>query len=70
MAKIMSFVDAPRVMYRGSHGIEILPGPNIVGYNTRKRQKMLEITSFADGARLVFRGSQGIENLLGSENRG
>ena len=27
MLEIMSFDDAARVMYRGSRGIEILPGP-------------------------------------------
>ena len=27
MAKITSFVDTSRVMYRGSQGIEIRPGP-------------------------------------------
>ena len=27
MREIMSFDDAARVMYRGSRGIEILPGP-------------------------------------------
>ena len=28
MLEIMSFDDAARVLYRGSRGIEILPGPN------------------------------------------
>ena len=65
MAGTTSFADASRVVYRGSQGIEILPGPKIVGYNPRKRPKMLESTSFADAARVVCRGSQGIKILPG-----
>ena len=70
MAEITSFIDASRVVYRGSHGIEILPGPKIVSYNPLKRLEMLQITSFADAARVMYRGSEGIETLPGSENRG
>ena len=53
MAEITSFVDASRVVYHGSHGIEILPRLKIVGHNQRKQPEMLEITSFADTARVV-----------------
>ena len=48
----MSFADASRVVYRGSLGIVVLPGPKIVGYNSRKRPEMLEIMSFVDASRL------------------
>ena len=58
MAEIMSFLDASRVVYRGSQGIEILPGPKIVGYNPRKWPEMAEITSFVDISRVVYHGSQ------------
>ena len=51
MLEITSFADASRVVYQRSLSIEILPEPNIVGYNRRKRPEMLEITSFADTAR-------------------
>ena len=54
MLKIMSFADTARVVYQGSKGIEILPWPKIVGYNTRKRPEMLKLTSFADTARVVY----------------
>ena len=57
-------------LYRGSQGIDLLPGPKIVGYNSRKRPEMLEITSFVDASRVVYRGSQGIEILPESKNRG
>ena len=70
MLKITSFDDAARVMYRGSQGIKILPGPEIVGHNPRKLHEMLEITSFVDTARVVCRGSQGIKILPGPVNRG
>ena len=70
MPEITSFDDAARVMYRGSWGIEILPGPKNVDYSRRKRQEMCEITSFDDAARVVYRGSRGIEILPGPENRG
>ena len=69
MLKITSFAHAARVVYRGSHGIEISSGPKIVGYNPRKRPEMLEITSFADVARVMYWGSHGIEILPGTENR-
>ena len=67
MLEITSFDDAARVVYRGSWGIEILPGPKNRG---RKWPKMLEITSFNDAARVVYRGSRGLEILLGPENSG
>ena len=54
VAEITNFADAPRVVYRGSRGIEILPRLSIVVYNPRKQQKMLEIMSFADTARVVY----------------
>ena len=54
MAEITNFADASRVVYRGSHGIEIHPGPKIVGYNPRKRPEMLEIMSFADTTSIVY----------------
>ena len=53
MLKITSFAHAARVVYWGSHGIEILSGPKIVGYNQRKRAEMLELKSLADAARVV-----------------
>ena len=65
MPEIMSFDDAARVMYRGSRGIEILPGPKTVDYSPRKRTEMSEIKSFDDAARVMY-----IEILPGSENRG
>ena len=70
MLEITSFVDASRVVYRGSHGFEIRLGPKIVGYNPRSRPEMAEITSFVDASRVVYHGSQDIEILLGSKNRG
>ena len=70
MLEIMSFDAAARVMYRGSRGIEILPGPKTVDYSPRKRTEMREIMSFDDAARVVYRGSRGIEILPGPENRG
>ena len=69
MLEITSFDDAARVVYRGSRGIEILPGPKNRG-RPRKRPEMLEITSFDDAARVMYRGSRGIEILPGPENRG
>ena len=68
MLEITSFVDAARVVCRGSQGIKILPGPKIVGHNPRKLAEMLEITSFVDAARVMCRGSQGIKTLPGPEN--
>ena len=68
MREFTSFDDAARVVYRGSRGIEILPGPENRG--PRKRPEMREITSFDDAARLVYRGPRGIEILPGPENRG
>ena len=70
MAEITSFADALIVVYRGSHCIEILLGPQIVGYNPRKWQKMAEITSFADASRGVYRGVTVNRNPLGTTNRG
>ena len=70
MPEIMSFDDAARVVYRGSQGIEILPGPEVVDYSPRKLPEMPEITSFDDAFRVVYRGSQGIEIHLGPKNRG
>ena len=68
MDEIMSFADPARVVYRGSQGIEILPGLENHGYNPRKRQEMAENTSFADPSRVVYRGSEGIEILPGLKN--
>ena len=71
MREITSFDDAARVVYRGSRGIEILPGPENRGlYSQRKRPEMLEITSFDDAARVMYQGSRGIEILPGPENHG
>ena len=42
MPEITSFDDAARVMYRGSRGIEILPGPKTMDYSPRKQQKSLK----------------------------
>ena len=69
MPEITSIDDAARVVYRGSGGIEILPGPKNVDYSPRKRPEMPEITSFDDAARVMYRGSRGIEILLGPKNR-
>ena len=68
--EIMSFDDAARVVYRGSRGIEILPGPKNVDHSPRKRLEMREITSFDDAARVVYRGSRSIEILPGPEKCG
>ena len=46
MPEITSFDDDARVVYRGSQGIEILPGPEVVDYSPRKLPEMPEITSF------------------------
>ena len=70
MLEITSFDDAARVVYRGSRGIEILPGPENVDYSPRKRPEICEITSFDDAARVMYRGSRSIEILPGPENRG
>ena len=66
MLEIMSFDDAARVVYRGSRGIEILPGPKNRGLT--KTTRMLEITSFDDAARVVYRGSRAIEILPRAKN--
>ena len=63
MLEITNFADASRVVYLGSQGIKILPGPKIVGYNPRKWPEVLEMMSFADTSRVVYRGSQGIKIL-------
>ena len=70
MLEITSFADASRVVYQTSQSIEILPEPNIVGYNRRKRPEIAENTSFADAARVVYRGAQGNKILPGPKNRG
>ena len=70
MLEITSFDDAARVLYQGSRGIKILPGPEKVDYSPRKRPEMREITSFDDAARDMYQGSRGIEILPGPENRG
>ena len=70
MSETTSFDDAAIVVYRGSQGVEILPGPKTVDYSTRKRPEMPETTSFDDGARFVYPRSQGIKILPGPENRG
>ena len=67
---ILGYRRHPRVVYRGSQGIEISRDPKIVGYNPRKRLEMAKITSFVDASRVVYRGSQGIEILPGPKNRG
>ena len=69
LTEITTFADTARVVYRGSHGIKIPPGPNNRGF-PRKQPEMLEITTFADLSRVVYRGSQGIEILPGVENHG
>ena len=65
-----SFSDLPRVVYRGSEGLDILSGLKIMAYNLRKWPEMAENTSFAYPSGVVYRGSQGIEILLGLENHG
>ena len=70
MAENTSFADLPRVVYRGSQGIEILLDSKIMVYNPQKRLEIAEIASFADLSRVVYRGSQGIEILPGLENHG
>ena len=70
MPEITSFDDAARVVYRGSQGIQILPGPKIVDYSLRNRPEMPEITTFDDAARVMYRGSQGIEILSRPKNHG
>ena len=70
MLEITSFEDAARVVYQGSRGIEILPGPKNVDYSPRKRSEMPEITSFHDAVGVVYRGSRGIEILSGPKKRG
>ena len=70
MPEITSFHDATRVVYRGSRGIDILPGPKTVDNSPRKRTEMAEIMSFDDAARVVSRGSRGIDILPGPKNRG
>ena len=70
MPEITSFHDASRVVYQGSLGIEILPGPKTMDYSPRIRPEMPEITSFYDASRVVYRGSWGIEILPGPKKRG
>ena len=70
MREITSFDDAARVVYWGSRGIEILPGPEKRGLQPTKRPEKLEITSFDNAARVMYRGSRGIEILTGPEKRG
>ena len=45
MTENTSFSDLPRVMYRGSEGLDILSGLKIMGYNLRKWPEMAENTS-------------------------
>ena len=70
MADNTSFADLSRVVYRGTQGIEILPGLENHGLYPRKRPEMAENMSLADPARVVYRVSQGIQILLGLENHG
>ena len=70
MPEIMSVDDAARVVYRGSKGIEILPGPKNMDHSPRKRPGMREITCSNDATRVLYRGSRGIEILPGPKNRG
>ena len=65
MREIRSFDDAARVVYRGSRGIEILPGPKTMDYSPGKRPEILEIISFDDAARVVYRGVTGHQNPPG-----
>ena len=57
MTENTSFPDLPRVVYRGSEGLEVLSGLKIMGYNLRKQPEMAEKTRFADPYRVVYRGS-------------
>ena len=68
MPEIMSFDDAARVVYRGSRGIEILPGPQNCGAH-ENCQKCLKSRVLAI-PRVVYRGSRGIEIRPGPQNRG
>ena len=70
MAENTSFADPSSVVYRGSQGIEILPGLENHGLYPLKWPEMDENTNFADPSRVVYRRSQGIEILPGSENHG
>ena len=70
MLEITSFDDAARVVYRGSRGIEILPGHETVNYSPRKPPEMPKITSLDGAASVVSRGSRGIEILPGHQNHG
>ena len=70
--QIASFYDATRVVYRGSRGFEIFPGPKNCGrgpgpfkstsnpktvcYSPRKRLEMPKVASFYDATRVVYRG--------------
>ena len=56
MAEITSLVDACKVVYRGSQGIEILPGPENRGLSPTKTARNCEITSFIDVLELCTRG--------------
>ena len=61
------FADASIVVQRGVTVNRILPGPQIVGYKPRKRQKMAEITSFAEVSIVVYQGSNDIEIHTGPQ---
>ena len=69
MPEITSFDDAARFTYRGSRGIEILPGPKNRG-RPRKRAEMAGIMSFDDATKVVSRESRGIEILPVPKNHG
>ena len=70
MPEITSFYDAAIVMYLGSQGIDIVPGPKTADYSPRKRPEMPEITSFYDATRVVYRGSRGFEIFPVHKNNG
>ena len=69
MSEIVSFYNTTRVVYRGSRGFEIFPGPKNVDYSPRKRPEMPEIVSFYDATRVVYWGSRGFKIFPGPENR-
>ena len=69
MPEIMSFHDAAGVMYLGSRGIEILPGPKTWTI-AHEPSELPEIMSFHDAAGVVYRGSRGIEILPRHKKRG
>ena len=70
MAQITNFADAPIVVYRGSHGIEILSGPENRGLYPLKTARNGRNHEFCRCPRVVYRGPEGIKFLSEPKNRG